>query len=73
MLRYKSSQIIFELLSLEPRLQFQPNFVCFYRKSSFKDKQGKVLHNNGNHLKKISVTEVFIKSLVLLCCMNVRF
>jgi len=40
-LRYKSSQIIFELLSLEPRLQFQPNFVCFYRKSIFKDKQGK--------------------------------
>ena len=72
-LKYKPNQTIFDLSNLELRLKFQPKFFYIYCKSSIKNRFRKVLRNYGNHFQKNSVTEVFIKSLVLLCCMNVRF
>ena len=64
--------MIFDLSNLELCLKFQPNVVYNSCKSSVKNRYEKLLHNYGNHFKKC-VIEIFIKSLVLLWYMIVRF
>ena len=64
--------MIFDLSILELCLKFQPNVVYNSCKSSVKNRYEKLLYSYGNHFKKC-VIEIFIKSLVLLRYMIVRF
>lgn len=64
--------MIFDLSILKLCLKFKPNVVYNSCKSSFKNRYEKLLHSYVNHFKKC-VIEIFIKSLVLLCYMIVRF